>query len=324
MTAPAMRPEPTRRPTDPTGGVDRPGTARAGGPPAVVAPTPAADPDPEPEPAVDAAPETAETKPAASDIPLELVHVVPLQLESAEPAAPVALIAPVEPVEPAAPVEPEPDRLPVPPPPAADTTTIVAPAVGATPTIVTTSPDAPAAEPSGETARYAALPAATTPPAPPPAPAKESRRWWPRVLVSLFLAVAVAAAVVLAYLLLRTERHEVPDLIGLTEQRARAAVSEFDWEVQIRRERSDDEPDAGQVVRSSPTSGEQLAEGEPFFLVVSDGPRLRALPDVRGITGADARRRLERQRMEVSTVERVYDERVAPGSVVTWNVAGQS
>ncbi|MEJ7562631.1 MAG: serine/threonine-protein kinase [Ilumatobacteraceae bacterium] len=33
VTAPAMRPEPTRRPTDPTGGVDRPGTARAGGPP---------------------------------------------------------------------------------------------------------------------------------------------------------------------------------------------------------------------------------------------------------------------------------------------------
>jgi len=323
VTAPAMRPEPTRRPTDPTGGVDRPGTARAGrppgGPPAVVARTPAADPDPEPEPAVVAEPETAEpetadTQPVTGDIPLELVHVAPLQLESDRPAAPAA------PVAPDVASEPEPDHLPVSPPPAADTTTIVAPAVGATPTIVTTRPDAPDADPSGETARYAAPPTATTP----PAPTKESRRWWPRALVSLFLAVAVAAAVVLASLLLRTERHEVPDLIGLTEQRARAAVSEFDWEVQIRRERSDDEFDAGQVVRSSPTSGEQLAEGEPLFLVVSDGPRLRALPDVRGITGADARRRLERQRMEVSTVERVYDERVAPGSVVTWNVAGQS
>ena len=330
VTAPAMRPEPTRRPTDPTGGVDRPGTARAGrppgGPPAVVAPTPAADPDPEPEPAVDAAPETAEpetaetepaeTEPATSDIPLELVHVVPLQLEPDEPAAPV---------EPDAADEPEPDRLPA-PPRAADTATIVAPVAAATPTVVTTRPDAPDADASGETARYAAPPTATPlpPSTPPPAPAKESRRWWPRVLVSLFLAVAVAAAVVLAYLLLRAERHEVPDLSGLTEQRARAAVSEFDWEVQIRRERSDEEPDAGQVVRSSPSSGEQLAEGEPFFLVVSDGPRLRALPDVRAITGADARRRLERLRMEVSTVERVYDERVAIGSVVTWNVAGQS
>ncbi|MEJ7719625.1 MAG: hypothetical protein WKF58_03940 [Ilumatobacteraceae bacterium] len=95
----------------------------------------------------------------------------------------------------------------------------MAPAVGATPTIVTTRPGAPDADPSGETARYAAPPTATPPPDP-ACPAKESRRWWPRVLVSLFLAVAVAAAVVLAYLLLRTERHEVPDLTGLTEQRA--------------------------------------------------------------------------------------------------------
>ncbi|MEJ7562632.1 MAG: hypothetical protein WKF45_08930, partial [Ilumatobacteraceae bacterium] len=120
----------------------------------------------------------------------------------------------------------------------------MAPVAAATPAVVTTGPDAPDADASGETARYAAPPTATPLPDPPPAPAKESRRWWPRVLVSLFLAVAVAAAVVLAYLLLRTERHEVPDLSGLTEQRARAAVSEFDWEVQIRRERSDEEPDA--------------------------------------------------------------------------------
>ncbi|MBA3802458.1 MAG: protein kinase, partial [Acidimicrobiia bacterium] len=122
VTAPAMRPEPTRRPTDPTGGVDRPGTARAGrppgGPPAVVAPTPAADPDPEPEPAVVAEPETAEpetadTQPVTGDIPLEPVHVAPLQLESDRPAAPAA------PVAPDVASEPEPDHLPVSPPPAA-------------------------------------------------------------------------------------------------------------------------------------------------------------------------------------------------------------
>ena len=45
-----------------------------------------------------------------------------------------------------------------------------------------------------------------------------------------------------------------------------------DWEIDVQRERSDDEPDPGDVVRTTPDAGEDLAVGEPFLLVVSEGP----------------------------------------------------
>ena len=88
-------------------------------------------------------------------------------------------------------------------------------------------------------------------------------------------------------------RTRCPTSSGSTEADARAQTADFDWEIDVQRERSDEEPDAGEIIRTAPEAGERLAEGEPFLVVVSEGPEFRALPDV---AGRDAGRRRDRAR----------------------------
>ncbi|MEJ7722795.1 MAG: PASTA domain-containing protein, partial [Ilumatobacteraceae bacterium] len=168
----------------------------------------------------------------------------------------------------------------------------------------------------GSTAPYDAVA-----PAEPPS-ASPQRRLWLKALVAFVLLVVLAALGLVGYLLLRTERHEVPQLAGVTEAEAVSAVENFDWDVQTRFERSDEEPDAGDVIRTSPAPGDQLAEGEPFFLVLSEGPEFRTLPQLRGAGTGAAREQLEVLRLEASTADRVYDEEIPPGAVVSWVVVG--
>ena len=43
------------------------------------------------------------------------------------------------------------------------------------------------------------------------------------------------------------------------------------------------------IIRTAPSAGEHLAEGEPFLVVVSEGPELRTLPDLAGLTARRSR-----------------------------------
>jgi serine/threonine-protein kinase len=89
----------------------------------------------------------------------------------------------------------------------------------------------------------------------------------------------------------------------------------------VQSERSDDIPIVGQVVRTAPAAGVELAEGEPFLMVVSEGPLLRELPESTGLLGSEATTALLALRLEVETVEQ-YDEVVPAGTVISWSVPG--
>ena len=92
----------------------------------------------------------------------------------------------------------------------------------------------------------------------------------------------------LAYSLFRTPTHEVPELVGLDEEAARAQTADFDWDLEIEQDRSDEHPEIGEIIRTAPSAGERLGEGEPFLVVVSEGPELRTLPDLDGLTLTEA------------------------------------
>jgi serine/threonine-protein kinase len=87
-------------------------------------------------------------------------------------------------------------------------------------------------------------------------------------------------------------------------------------------ERNDDEPDAGQVIRTVPAAGAELAEDEPFLLVVSEGPTLRVLPDVTGLPLAEAQTSLVELGL-VTTVAEQHDEVVPVGTIVSWSVTDE-
>ena len=285
--------ESTRRPTDPTGGVHRP---------AAPAPTVA----PAPEAAVVPAPGAAGEAPASAGDANDTDDTDDTDdagdagdaddaLDTADrrpPPIPVELVR-VQPLALAPDAEPDVEVVARPVP--------TAPLPGPDPG------DTPSGEPDDR-----AVPVTTDAP----------RRLWLRGLIGLVLLACLAAVGVAAYLVLRTPRHEVPELAGVTEDRALAAVEEFDWDVQTTLERSDEEPQEGNVIRTSPAPGEQLAEGEPLFVVISNGPELRQLPELRGMKMPEAREVLGRLRLEVSTTDPAYDEEIPPGSVASWAVRG--
>ena len=80
----------------------------------------------------------------------------------------------------------------------------------------------------------------------------------------------------------------------------------------MRHERSDAEPRPGHVIRTAPAAGEKLTEGEPFLLIVSDGPTFRELPELTGRPYADVATELAKLDLVVELVEQ-NDEAVPLG-----------
>ena len=171
------------------------------------------------------------------------------------------------------------------------------------------------------TPRSPAGPPAAAPPAP-PADGRSRSRWY--VALAGFLVLALLAVLgFLAYLLFRVPTHEVPDLTGLTLEEAEALIAEYEWDVDVQRERSDEEPDEGQVVRVVPDTGSDLADGEPFLIVVSLGPELRTLPELEGAAQGEAETALAELRLRARTTADQFDEDVPSGSVISWSVPSE-
>ena len=140
-----------------------------------------------------------------------------------------------------------------------------------------------------------------------------------RLLIPLVAVAALVGLGVLAWQLFRTPVYAVPDLVGVEEPVARNQITGNGWEVSVQHERSDVEARPGHVIRTAPAAGEKLTEGEPFLLIVSDGPLFRELPDMTGRPYADVATELAKLDLLVELVEQ-NDEVVPIGNVITWAV----
>ncbi|MEX2625540.1 MAG: PASTA domain-containing protein, partial [Ilumatobacteraceae bacterium] len=316
-------PERLRDPDDPTGGLDRPAapdlliTTSDEPSPDAVSPEPVS-PDAVPPDAVSpdaVSPDAVSPDAGSSD---EVIF----DLGSASGGAPAPSPAPPDPA-PAAepPAPPDPAASPDPPDPAPAATTPV--------DIVVLDVDDPV--PSG--AVTTVPPGATVPPGPtvppggparPPAepfdePSGRRHLVWV-ITVPLLVLAALVGLLILAVQLFSTPSYDVPDLVGAEQSAALLQIDDFDWDLQIDLERSDEEPRAGHVIRTVPAAGERLAEGEPFLLVVSEGPVLRELPELRDLSFVEAVTTLESLALEPVTEQR-HDEDVPADRVIEWSVA---
>ncbi len=149
---------------------------------------------------------------------------------------------------------------------------------------------------------------------------QHSRPWAKYLLIGLISLVCIALLGVAAFLLLRTKSYEVPDLVGVDEAVARNEVAGNGWVIQTERERSDDVPDIDHVVRTVPAAGEKLDEGATFTIYVSDGFELRTLPELAGMTLADAQQALTGLRLTAVEAPAEYSETVPAGAVISWQV----
>ena len=115
----------------------------------------------------------------------------------------------------------------------------------------------------------------------------------------------------------------MPALVGLDVADAEALVADFDWDVQITRMRSDEEPDPGDVIEVNPQAGTNLAEGQPFEIVVSEGPEFRTLPELAGRTRGEAETALAELRLVAVPAEEAFSEDVPDGEVISWRVPSE-
>ena len=150
---------------------------------------------------------------------------------------------------------------------------------------------------------------------------RPKKRWGRRIAIGLVVSALIAGASVAAYFTVLNPKNPVPALVGLTEAEARNQVSPFGWGITVVKERSDS-VQAGQIIRTDPVLGANLAKRDGITMVVSEGPTLSVLTELTGLTADDAKAKLAELGLEAAPVD-TADEAVAIGTVVSWTVPDQ-
>lgn len=138
--------------------------------------------------------------------------------------------------------------------------------------------------------------------------------------MALALGVIVLGAVsLIGWRKLHVPSYEVPVLTGLELSRANNEIAEFEWEVEVRRERSDSQ-ELDRVLSTDPLPGTKLKRGAAFVMVVSDGPTLSTLPELTGRVVAEAGEALAAVGLAADAIDEQFSEDIAPGTVIQWLV----
>ncbi len=110
----------------------------------------------------------------------------------------------------------------------------------------------------------------------------------------------------------------VPNAVGLGEAEARDRLVDAGFEVQTEEVFAEREP--GTVVSQEPSAGAQASEGETVTIQVSKGSGRVDVPNVVGMTRAQAEAELSSAQLEANVVEVPSDE--PEGTVVAQNPVG--
>jgi eukaryotic-like serine/threonine-protein kinase len=147
-----------------------------------------------------------------------------------------------------------------------------------------------------------------------------ARGRWP--IVAAVLAVLGLAVAGVAWFATRVDSHAVPAVEGLPIGEALNKVAGLGWATISTEEASETVP-AGTVIRTQPPAGTDLREGAQLQFVVSTGPAPRPLPELVGLSVADATTALTSIGLVIEPADPVFDETVPIDQVISWSVPEQ-
>ena len=117
------------------------------------------------------------------------------------------------------------------------------------------------------------------------------------------------------------EQKTVPDVVGRTEQEARTAITGAGLTVGAVTNDYSPTVESGRVISSDPKAGQSINHSSAVALVVSKGRRPATVPDVRGMTVADATAALRKAGLVLGTTTEDYSDSVESGKVISSNPA---
>jgi beta-lactam-binding protein with PASTA domain len=142
------------------------------------------------------------------------------------------------------------------------------------------------------------------------------------------IGAAVVSAVVSAgttFALQRTamqkEAAEVPSVLGLPGQSARALIESRGFMFVVGEEREDAKAAAGNVVAQRPLEGSRIERGHTVEVVLAKAPLPVKAPALAGLALADAKQRIEAAKLAVGKVGEDTSDAVKPGAVISQNPA---
>jgi serine/threonine-protein kinase len=148
---------------------------------------------------------------------------------------------------------------------------------------------------------------------------KERRPGWVVAGVLLLLLLFGLLAWFLAGSLF-AEQVEVPRVVGLSEDDARAELQEAGLEAAVERRPHNRVPE-DEVFRQDPEAGEEIDEGGTVTIFVSQGRRQVEVPDVRGETEEDAKDILREAGLRIGEVSEESSDDVEEGRVIRQTIA---
>ncbi len=117
------------------------------------------------------------------------------------------------------------------------------------------------------------------------------------------------------------ERYEVPGLRGRTEDVARRMLEDTNLVVGSSDRKFSLKIDKGAVISSDPKAGVSLKPGTAVALVISDGPKPVAVPNVVGQPVEDATKAIQAEGLKTAVREK-FNDTVPPGTVISQNPTG--
>ncbi|MFF2197135.1 Stk1 family PASTA domain-containing Ser/Thr kinase [Streptomyces sp. NPDC058157] len=152
----------------------------------------------------------------------------------------------------------------------------------------------------------------------PPTPRRQRRGMF-LVIAGVLLALGLGTGV---WYITAGQFTKVPNLLGKTEDQARAELSAAGLGVKKVDRKFSEAFERGTVMDSDPVGGKQIRGNGAVTLTVSRGPELVSVPDLKGRPLEDAKAELTKAGLAPGIVTQAFSQDVAQGSVISTDPAG--
>jgi len=112
---------------------------------------------------------------------------------------------------------------------------------------------------------------------------------------------------------------EVPDVLGKSLQEAEAILSQAKLNYYVQSQIFDPVIPKGFIARQNPAPGRKVKEGKRVYLIVSSGPQIVKVPDLKGVRLEQAERLINLAGLKLGNIVWIYSDSISKGDVIASN-----